>query len=432
MTGYSRSRDGVWRTVAVVALVWAVAATSVAIREWRRHRPPAVVEEPAEPLPDRRELRPVSFDELPGWLEDDHAAAVPALLRTCARFSFLGAAAEVRPIELGGTVADWLPVCGEVPSLRGSSAAEVRAFLERRFRVFSVANRDQPVGLFTGYYEPLLRGSRTRSPRYTVPLHRQPPDLVSVELGDFREDLAGRRLAGRLDGKRLRPYDDRRAIVEGAIDRQRLEVVWVDDPIAAFFLQIQGSGQIELDDGTRLRLGYAGQNGHEYFAIGRALIERGEIPREEISLQSIRAWLRSHPEEAEDVMSLNRSYVFFRVLEGEGPIGSLGVALTPGRSLAVDRRFLPLGAPVWLDATAPDPAGPGELPLRRLLVAQDTGGAIRGPVRGDVFWGAGEEAEEVAGRMKSEGRLYLMLPAELAARLAAAVPETEVTKETAE
>jgi membrane-bound lytic murein transglycosylase A len=419
MTGFSRRSDGPWRAVAAAALVWALAATAVAVWQWRRGLAPGAPEAPPEPPPDRRVLRPVSFDELPGWVEDDLAAAVPALVRTCARFAFLGPDTEVRPTGLGGTVADWLPACQEVPGLRGAAAAAVRDFLERRFRVFEVANSERPVGLFTGYYEPLLHGSRARSARYRVPLHRLPPDLVSVELGDFREDLAGRRLAGRLEGSRLRPYDDRRAIVEGAIDRHRLEAVWVDDPIAAFFLQIQGSGQVELEDGTRLRLGYAGQNGHEYFAIGRALIERGEIPREEISLQTIRAWLQAHPEEAEDVMALNKSYVFFRELQGDGPIGSLGVALTPGRSIAVDRRFLPLGAPVWLDATAPDPAGPGERPLRRLLVAQDTGGAIRGPVRGDVFWGAGDEAEEVAGRMKSEGRLYVMLPVELAARLAA-------------
>ena len=280
-------------------------------------------------------------------------------------------------------------------------------------------------GLFTGYYEPLLRGSRARSSRYRVPLYRRPPDIVQVDLGRFREDLRGRRLAGRLRGATLEPYDDRRSITAGALRGRGLELVWVDDPIAAFFLQIQGSGQIELDTGERLRLGYAAQNGHPYFAIGRELIERGELTRETVSLQSIRAWLLEHPDEAQDVMALNASYVFFRTIEGDGPIGSQGVALTPGRSLAVDRTFVPLGVPLWLETTAPtvgNSAAEGAVdqsPVRRLVVAQDTGGAIRGPVRGDLFWGAGSEAEEIAGRMNSEGRYWLLLPRALAQRVLA-------------
>jgi len=441
--------DALRRAISLVLVVWALAATVAALWLWRRSLPaagPAAADLEPPPL---RVLREVSFGELPGWERDEQSEAVPALLRTCARFAFRGPEAEVRPVEVGGTVADWQPVCSEVGGLRDATTAEVRAFLERRFRVFQVLDNDREEGLFTGYYEPLLHGSRQRTERFSVPLHRLPSDLISVELSDFREDLAGRRIAGRLDGGRLRPYDDRGAIVAGALDARRLEILWVDDPIAAFFLQIQGSGQVELPDGSRIRLGYAGQNGHEYFAIGRALIERGEIPREAVSLQSIRAWLEAHPEEADTMMSLNRSYVFFRELEGDGPIGSLGVALTPGRSLAVDRRFLPLGAPVWLDASAPAVAvapggegpavgdvganvrggssrsegdasaalGPTDVPLRRLMVAQDTGGAIRGPVRGDVFWGAGDAAEEIAGRMRHQGRLFLLLPNELASRV---------------
>jgi membrane-bound lytic murein transglycosylase A len=425
VTGVARREGGPWRAIALGLAAWALLATVAALWLWRRgvpgEAPPTVAD--VEPPPDRRVLREVAFTDLAGWAEDDQAQAVPALVRTCARFAFLGAAAQVHPVEVGGTVADWQPACAEVSALRGAPAAEVRAFLERRFRVFQALNNDQETGLFTGYYEPLLFGSRSPSPRFSVPLHRLPGDLISLELGDFREDLAGRRLAGRLDGKRLLPYQDRGAIVEGALAQRRLELLWVDDPIGAFFLQIQGSGQVELPDGRRIRVGYAGQNGHEYFAIGRALIERGEIPREEVSLQSIRAWLEAHPEEAEAVMSLNRSYVFFRELEGEGPLGSLGVALEPGRSLAVDRRFLPLGAPLWLDAHAPDATGAGEVVLRRLVVAQDTGGAIRGPVRGDVFWGAGDAAEEVAGRMRHDGRLFLMLPEGLAARIATVTAE---------
>jgi membrane-bound lytic murein transglycosylase A len=278
-------------------------------------------------------------------------------------------------------------------------------------------------GLFTGYYEPELRGSRRRHGPYQTPLYREPGDLIQVDLGAFREDLEGRRIAGRIVGGRLEPYHDRRSIDRGALAGRDLELVWVDDPVDAFFLQVQGSGRIVLEDGTVLRVGYDAQNGHPYTAIGRELVERGEMPLEEVSLQSIRRWLEAHPEEAPDLMATNASYVFFRMLGGAGPLGSLGVPLTPGRSVAVDPRFLPLGAPVWLAGSMPalpdevasgpstEPTEPiGSLPLRRLLVAQDTGGAIRGPVRGDVFWGAGERAEAVAGRMKHPGRLWLLLP----------------------
>jgi membrane-bound lytic murein transglycosylase A len=420
----------------------------------------AVEPTPPEPPPDRRVLDAVAFDELPGWLEDRQEEALPALRRTCARFAFLGPTTAVVPAELGGTVADWLGFCERMVNLaheldaatrggtaRADASARVRALLEAEMVPFRVRNRDREIGLFTGYYEPLLRGSRRRGGAYQVPLYRRPGDLVAVDLGDFREALRGQRIAGRLAGARLVPYADRAAIEDGAIAGRGLELFWVDDAVDAFFLQIQGSGQIELPDGSRVRVGYDGQNGHPYFAVGRELVERGEMTIEQVSMQSIAAWLRAHPEEAPAVTARNASFVFFRELQGDGPIGSQGVALTPERSLAVDTAFLPLGAPVWLDATHPseeaappsvatvaaaepaaatasgaaDPAPAveraEEVAFRRLLVAQDTGGAIRGPVRGDVFWGAGERAATIAGRMRSEGRLWLLLPRALAERL---------------
>jgi membrane-bound lytic murein transglycosylase A len=205
----------------------------------------------------------------------------------------------------------------------------------------------------------------------------------------------------------LRPYENRAAIESGALRGRGLEMLWVDDPVDAFFLQIQGSGRVMLEDGTSLRIGYAGQNGHPYVAIGRELIARGALTREAVSMPAIRDWLRANPQEADAVMNRNPSFVFFRELDGDGPVGAQGVALTPGRSLAVDRSFVPYGVPVWLDAE--DPVD-GEVRVQRLLVAQDTGGAIRGPVRGDVFWGHGPEAEHRAGLMKSRGRYFLLLP----------------------
>ncbi|HEX2252274.1 MAG TPA: MltA domain-containing protein [Thermoanaerobaculia bacterium] len=381
--------------------------------------------EPAElsqaPPQPRLELTPADFAELPGWGEDDPGPALAAFRRSCEAF---GRLPGDRPIGLradgyGGTAADWRPVCEAAEAVDEDDAAAVRAFFASRFRPLAVANHADPVGLFTGYYEPTLHGSRRRGGRYQVPVYARPPELVMVDLGDFRSGLRGNRLAGRVRDGRLEPYHDRTAIEEGALAGRGLEIVWVDDPVDAFFLEIQGSGVVVMDDGSRLRLGYEAQNGWPYYAIGRELIARGSVPREEMSMQAIRDWLEANPEAAVDMMRTNPSFVFFRRLSTSGAVGAQGVVLTPGRSLAVDREFHPLGVPMWLAAEAPS-AAPGEpdRPFRRLLVAQDTGGAIRDPVRGDVFWGPGDEAAEIAGRMKHQGRLWVLLPNELAAGLA--------------
>ncbi len=264
--------------------------------------------------------------------------------------------------------------------------------------------------MFTGYYEPLLDGSRQRSERFDVPLYRKPDDIIEIDLERFHDRFEGQTISGRLTADSFEPYYERAEIAAGALTGRGLEVVWVDDAVEAFFLHIQGSGRVRLAEGGEMRVGYAGQNGRPYYAIGRELVARGEMTLEQVSLQSIRAWLAAHPSEAHAVMAVNPSYIFFRQLDGEGPIGSLGVPLTPRRSLAVDAAHLPLGAPLWLDATAPRADGSGDAPLRRLMVAQDTGGAIRGAVRGDVFWGHGAAAEAIAGRMKHPGRLWILLP----------------------
>ncbi len=370
---------------------------------------------------------PVEVSALPGWAEDDVSEALPALLGSCKRLLAQPAERPLRPVELGGTPADWRPFCGALEGLASPVDGEVvRTVVARELVAVPLARADagdaagrpgsapgwrQRIGLFTGYFEPLLRGSRRRSDRYDVPLYARPSDLVMVDLGRFRDDLRGRRVAGRVRGGALDAYDDRRAIAAGALANRGLELVWVDDAVDAFFLEIQGSGRIELDDGTVLRVGYAAQNGHPYHAIGRTLVELGELELADASLQSIDAWLRANPDRAREMMAKNRSYVFFREIRGEGPVGAQGVALTTERSLAVDRRYLPLGVPVWLDAMVPaaSPEGPDE---RRqwLLVAQDTGGAIRGAVRGDVYWGSGERAKSIAGRMAHRGRYWALVP----------------------
>lgn len=285
-----------------------------------------------------------------------------------------------------------------------------RAFFANNFRVFAIADRGKRDGLFTGYYEPELRGSRTPSDRFSVPIYRRPDDLVTVDLGAFNDEWRGRRLAGRVEDGRLKPYPTRADITSGALSDQGLELVWVDDPIGAFFLQVQGSGRVRLEEGGDLRIGYAATNGRPYRSIGREMIARGLMKREEVSLQSLRDWLKSHPDQATEILNANPSFVFFRELPEDGPIGAQGVALTPGRSLAVDRAFMPLGVPVWLETTYPDGVEEAGTPLQRLLIAQDTGGAIKGIVRGDVFWGSGERAERIAGHMKQTGRYAVLLP----------------------
>ena len=235
------------------------------------------------------------------------------------------------------------------------SAAAARGFFETWFQPYQIHDNGDPEGLFTGYYEPVLNGSRQPSPRYPVPLHAAPPDLSRIDLGRFNPDLAGYSIYGRIEGNQFLPYYSRAEIEHGALVGRQLELLWVDDPIAKFFLQIQGSGQIRLDDGEVVRVGYASQNGHPYRAIGRDLIEIGALTREEVSLQTIRAWLQAHPADAPAMMARNGSYIFFRehpeLGAADGPLGTEGVPLTAGRSLAVDRRFLPLGAPIWLDTT---------------------------------------------------------------------------------
>ena len=371
---------------------------------------PAMKTEPKpapKPTPDAAALRliPAGFGALNGWAGDDHRAALDALARSCARFSRQPASRPVGPEALFGRMADWAPACAALPAAAGRGAA--RRYFEANFRVFRLEGADGPRGLITGYYEPELRGSWRRGGKFRYPLYKKPGDLVSVDLGRFSGEWKGRHIAGRVRGSRLEPYDERRRINDGSLAGRGLELLWLDDPVDAFFLHIQGSGRVRMTDGTLARVGFAGRNGHGYTAIGRVLVREGELPADGVSMQSIRRWLAANPSRARGVMDANRSYIFFRLIDGDGPIGAQGVALTPGRSLAVDRGKLPLGAPVWLETR--DPLERSR-PIRRLMIAQDTGGAIRGAVRGDYFWGAGARAEAAAGEMQEPGTFHILLP----------------------
>jgi membrane-bound lytic murein transglycosylase A len=368
---------------------------------------------PAE-LPARLVLAPADFAALSGWDADRHDAALEAFVASCGALGAAGSGGTLGEALRGASPAR-ARLCAAARAVPERDPTAARRFFEAAFVPFAAADRADREGLLTGYFEPELAASRRRRGAFRHPVYFPPGDRIPVELGDFKSDLAGRRIVGRIDRGRFLPYFDRREIERGALAGRRLELAWVEDPVALFFLQIQGSGRLRFSDGTLLRIGYAGQNGHDYTAIGKVLVERGELALEAVSLQSIRAWLRAHPAEADGVMAANRSYVFFRELPGKSPVGAAGVELTPRRSLAVDPAFWPYGLPLWAEATLPaaPEADRRASRLAALLVAQDTGGAIRGPVRGDLFWGPGVEAEAVAGRMREPLRLWLLWPRDL-------------------
>ncbi len=371
-------------------------------------KPPAVVARPAQ-----IGLRPVAFADVPGWRSDDLTQAVRAFLAACKQMGGvgrLGGAGEAA--RLGGSAENWRTGCEAAKGVPPGDPTAARSFFEANFTPYAVsdATTDTSSGLFTGYYEPEVAGSRIGSAAYGTPLLSRPPDLMQVDLGAFAPDLKGRKISGRLQQGTLVPYFDRTEIEAGALAKRRLDILWLADPVDAFVLQIQGSGRVRLPDGRIVRVTYAGQNGRPYVPIGRVLADRHELKLDAVSMPAIRAWLAAHPDQAAGVMNQNPSYVFFReaheLRPGEGPPGALGASLTPGRSAAIDPAFLPLGAPLFVATTDPLDG----TPLRRLLIAEDTGGAIKGPVRADLFWGWDKDAETRAGLMRSQGSAWVLLP----------------------
>ena len=345
---------------------------------------------------------PVGWAALPGWQDDSLAEAWPALLTQCTRLS--------------GADPLWIGICDDARRLEKPNDGEVRTFFEERFQPHEVIGTDGGAeGLITGYYEPTLFGSMQQDDRFAYPLYARPDSLLKIELAELFPSLKGKRVRGRLVGDRVIPFFDRSAIDSGDQPLKGNELLWVDDPYGAFFLQVQGSGRVRLPDGSTVGVGYSDQNGHQYVSIGKRLIEWGELAPEEVSLFTIRRWLEQNPERSKTLLNENPSYVFFiqSDLNEPGPRGSLNVPLTAERSAAVDRARIPLGTPIWLSTTLPteSEADPAAL-YRRLLFAQDTGGAIKGPVRADVFFGNGERAERLAGTMKQPGRLFALLPKE--------------------
>ena len=387
------------------ALLMALAPAGCAVRP--PAPPPRPVPPPPSPAPAAVETRasyePVAFERLPNTRAEDWIAVWPAFIQSCK--------------ALGQREA-WREACAQAGAVDGRSGTGVQKYFASRFDVYRVRARrveaerevdTRDVGLMTGYYEPLVRGSRNRSEKYSTPIYRVPADLLVVDLGSVYPELSSLRLRGKLQGRRIVPYASRAEITNGE-PLAGNELVWVDDPVDAFFLQVQGSGRVQFADGSMIRLAYGDQNGHPYRSIGRWLVDQGELTLDQASMESIKAWAALNPSRAKNLLDQNPSYVFFRELPlgdpNAGPVGALGVPLTPGYSLAADPRHIPLGAPLVVATT--DPATGAA--LTRPMLAQDTGGAIRGPLRFDFFWGFGGAAGNIAGRQKHDVSAWLLVP----------------------
>lgn len=363
--------------------------------------PPAVISIPAPVEPETKAvpvktLKPTTFSVLPDWSKDDLRQAWPAFLASC---------------NVLVKRAEWNEPCTVAKDVDAASEKAIRLFFEAFLVPYKVFNPDgTDTGLVTGYYEPLLRGARKRGGPFQTPLHRAPDDLLNIDLTSLYPELKGMRLRGRLVGNKVVPYASR-AEMEQSNTLTGNELLWVDDPIDAFFLQIQGSGRVHLvDTKETVRVAYADQNGHPYRSIGRYLVDNGELTLDQASAQSIKSWYAANPQRRQELLNANPSYVFFREEKLTepiiGPKGAMGVPLTAERSIAVDPQFVPLGVPVFLSTSEPGK----EVPLRRLVMAQDTGGAIKNAVRADFFWGFGAEAGAKAGRMKQRGSMWVLLP----------------------
>lgn len=381
-------------TAYLLAITLALAACSTA-----PVRKPALASEPL-PVPAKpaATLKPVSFADLPGWQEDDFRQAWPALLVSC------GVLVK-KPL--------WQEPCKIANSINPADALALRSYFETYYVPHQVSNADSTVtGMITGYYEPLLRGARSRGGPYQTALYRVPEDLLTIDLAGLYPELKNMRLRGRLVGNKVVPYFSRADMAQQDSLAGK-ELFWVDNAIDAFFLQVQGSGRVYLEESKEtVRVAYAEQNGHPYKSIGRYLVDRGELKLEQASAQGIMTWAAANPGRQQELLNANPSFVFFKeekiVDPSKGPKGALGVPLTPQRSIAIDPQFIPLGVPVFLVTSQPAT----DAPLRRLMLAQDTGGAIRNAVRADYFWGFGAEAGQQAGKMKQSGMLWVLLPKE--------------------
>lgn len=397
---------------------------------WGCDQPPETQPEtPPDPQPEIQIKQPpvklsqTEFNKLDGWMQDDLQGSLEAFLNSCIYFDKRGVDSALTGIDLSIRSVDMKPVCINARAINGADSAAIRGFFEQHFTPYKIWKLDKKSsqeklesgyskrGLFTGYYESRLHVSTQQSPLYPHPIWGAPTDMLRINLADFDPSLAGKTIHGRVDGDQFLPYYNRQQIDQLAqtrLAKGEQPILWAKDSLDLFILHIQGSGIGELPDGSELRIGYAANNGHRYRSIGRYLIDQGELSRHQAGWNQIRDWIINNPDQADRLLQVNPRYIFFQINDGnEGPFGSIGQPLVPQRSLAVDPEFMPLGLPIWLDGTHPNP---NEAHLRRLMIAQDTGNAIKGIIRGDFFWGSGNHAQREAGRMKSTGSYYLLLP----------------------
>lgn len=356
-------------------------------------------------------LTQTQFHRLPNWDQDDHSQAFVALQQSCGEILKRNAQDAFSSLPQSGKVMDWQTICAAALKITKPDKMLAQQFFETWFLPYSVKNYFNSQGLFTGYYLPLLQGSLKKSAHYSIPIYALPKDLVRVNLKVFRPEFLGKNIVGQLKNNKLYPYPERAQINSGAIHSAAKVLVWCNNLIDVFFAQIQGSAVVKLANQKQFLIGYIGDNGRPYTPIGKVLADQRALDRKSVSMQSIRQWLVQHPDQIDSILNHNASYVFFRALKTSEPLGAEQVPLTAQRSLAVDTRYIPLGAPVWLDTQIPQINSEKQFtPFQHLLIAQDTGGSIKGVVRGDVYWGAGDEAAVIAGRMQSKGRYWILLP----------------------
>jgi len=335
---------------------------------------------------------PTNYPALQGWQDDDHAAALSVFKTSCPALENHSVLASGSGLEVNSSV--WQSLCTEAEQIPPGDREAARQFFERRFVPYRVNNNGKEQGLFTGYYEPVLYGAWHKGGDFQYPLYLPPSDL-----------------------KNSKPYYTREEIDDGALKGRKLEIVWVDDPVMLFFMHIQGSGRIRLKNGKEVRIGYADQNGQEYVGLGKIMGDENLLPKDQINFFTLRQWLYDHKDQAFAMMQRNPSYVFFKKIDGPGPIGAVGTPLTPKRSIAVDKNYIPYGLPLFMETELPAEPQEKTVPFHRLMIAQDTGGAIRGPVRADIFFGSGEDAEYLAGYMKGHGVYSLLVPKEIESQL---------------
>lgn len=377
-------------SVLIISVVFGLAACTL----MQRFVPGSV--RSAMPETSVQTLQKSTFSAMPGWEHDPLREVWPVFMTSCQTLIYRN---------------EWKKACTAAHQVEASDDDVIRAFFESSFTPYKIFNQDgSDAGLVTGYYEPLLRGSRKRGGPYQTPLHKAPDDLLTIDLNGIYPDLQGMRLRGRVVGNKIVPYFSRAELLQSGVLVGK-ELVWVDDPVEAFFLQVQGSGRVILNETQEtVRLAYADQNGYPYRSIGRYLIDKGEMTLAQASVQGIKAWITANPSRRNELLNVNPSYVFFKeekILDpSRGPKGAMGLPLTGQRSIAVDAQHIPLGALVFLATTQPN----SDIPLQRLVLAQDTGSAIRGAVRADYFWGYGNEAGKKAGAMKQRGMMWVLLP----------------------